>query len=615
MRLSIRTGTEEVFPMKNSTKRWASWALTLALALALVLGMCMTAYAADHTHDGVTFTEWTSADSLPTSAGDYCLTTDVTLSSTWTVPGDTVGLCLGEYTIQLASDASGSVISVPSSAALKLYADGTGGYITGGSGNDYLGGGVYVGGTFELYGGTISGNTATQGGGVYVEGTFELYGGTIADNKAVQGGGVYVRNGTFHLYDGQIQNNTNEAIGSAPSNFYGGGVRLYDGTFIMDGGEISGNSSTNGGGVCITGTSDDSTAFTMTGGSITGNTVSGSSNGGGVYVGSCAAFTMDNGSITGNACTGTTYSSSASVDMVNGGGVYVSSGKFVMNGGTISGNTAARGGGVYYDNYFHKSSTLTSAAFNGGSIINNAIKTTSSNFYGGGIFASAGISMNGDVTISGNLRDCTVNDNNETSGGSPSQLYLSSSTTVSIGSSFAPTVPIGVRMEKLGVITSGASFTEDNVSNYFTSENDGSDVTAFNGQAAMGGVSYLEYNTTTGEFEEKFCYSYNTGFNSALQRGWYVVKDDTSASKVVCNGSATNVNIILCDGKTLTCGGFIFNGSTTTLNIYAQSDGPNAGKLISNAVNGPETISAGIGGYRTYNYTGTGVFQNKRTKK
>jgi hypothetical protein len=64
------------------------------------------------------------------------------------------------------------------------------------------GGGVYVesSGTFNLYGGEISGNTASGGGGVFVEssGTFTMTGGEISGNTASVGGGVYVESsGTF----------------------------------------------------------------------------------------------------------------------------------------------------------------------------------------------------------------------------------------------------------------------------------------------------------------------------------------------------------------------------------------------------------------------------------
>ncbi|MDE5666748.1 MAG: hypothetical protein K2I29_00740, partial [Clostridia bacterium] len=62
----------------------------------------------------------------------------------------------------------------------------------------YDGGGVYVTrGTFEMNGGTISGNTTHRGGGVCVDdnGTFTMNGGQITGNTTPQHGeaaGVYV---------------------------------------------------------------------------------------------------------------------------------------------------------------------------------------------------------------------------------------------------------------------------------------------------------------------------------------------------------------------------------------------------------------------------------------
>lgn len=187
----------------------------------------------------------------------------------------------------------------------------------------FPGGGVYVGGTFTMYGGEISDNSASSGGGVYVYGTFIMYGGEISDNI------VY---GTI----------TDSSGGSYPTYGIGGGVYVshHDGIFIMTGGKISGNTSYansggggRGGGVAVDGT------FTMTGGKISGNTASGgdgyparNSYGGGVYVGAIrngSTFTMTNGKISGN----TVYSNNYGY----GGGVYVARGIFTKTGGTIYG--------------------------------------------------------------------------------------------------------------------------------------------------------------------------------------------------------------------------------------------------------------------------------------
>ena len=294
----------------------------------------------------VTFTPWTSADSLPTEAGSYYLTQDVTIGSTWDVPTGTVNLCLDGHGVRYTG--STSVITVGNNAILNLYdcntttehkytvnenglavvndaASGdtvkffTGGYITGGKGtktavysNQKYGGGVYVasGGTFNMNGGTISRNTAHSGGGVYVDlGDYDY-----DNSKEIPGG-------TFNMNDGTISGNM---------AYYGGGVYVHDGgTFTMNGGTIIGNAEigdaeNEGGGVYV----ESGGTFNMTGGSITGNTAKG--DGGGVHVDKGGTFTMNGGSITGNTAKGE-YS---------GGGVYVYYGTFNLSGSpTITGNT------------------------------------------------------------------------------------------------------------------------------------------------------------------------------------------------------------------------------------------------------------------------------------
>ena len=208
------------------------------------------------------------------------------------------------------------------------------------TGTTASGGAVYVaGGTFTMNGTAIlQGNTATtHGGGVHIlsGGTFIMNGGTIdgtiggtAGNTAENGGGVFVSGGTFNMYDGTISGNTVTESG--------GGVCISGGTFTMsDSAVISGNTATrSGGGVFVSGSGN----FIMEGGTIGGTggeSHNSAENGGGVYIHN-GAFTMSDGSISGNTATD------------NGGGVYVGDGTFTMSGGTISGNTATqKGGGVY----------------------------------------------------------------------------------------------------------------------------------------------------------------------------------------------------------------------------------------------------------------------------
>ena len=90
-----------------------------------------------------------------------------------------------------------------------------------------------------MYGGAIRGNImtgASRGGGVHIaEGTFTMYNGEINGNTSANGaGGVHISEGTFFImHDGVINGNT--ATSGA------GGVHVTEGSFMMYDGEISGN--------------------------------------------------------------------------------------------------------------------------------------------------------------------------------------------------------------------------------------------------------------------------------------------------------------------------------------------------------------------------------------
>ena len=245
--------------------------LTLVMVIGLLPGMSLTAYAVDHNHDG--WKEWNINNSLPDTADNYYLTSDVTLASTWTVPTGTTSLCLNGHTIKGNPDNDvNDVITIGTGATLKLYDEPeNAGMITHDTGK--TGRGVHNnGGTFNMYGGTISGNnfSSGHGGGVYNEsGTFNLYGGTITNNKAEYGGGVNnFKN--FNMSGGTITNNEAE---------YGGGVYNFsNGEFNMSGGKITNNTATiHGGGLYNAG----GEKFNMSGGTISDNIAN--ERGGGVY--------------------------------------------------------------------------------------------------------------------------------------------------------------------------------------------------------------------------------------------------------------------------------------------------------------------------------------------
>ena len=264
-----------------------------------------------HLHDGISFEEWTSTNSLPTTAGNYYLASDVTISSTWELPSGTTNLCLNGHGIEKTG--TGSVIKVGEGRTLKIYDCDTttehrysvaspatngagvatvndaltsgyqtfkGGYITGGyiTGGYQYGAGINLegnGATLYMYGGTIIGNRltagSTGGGGVCVQdwdksGGFYMYGGSIIGNTSNYGGGVYVRSGKMELIGGNISKNV------ANGNI-GGGVLVFGGnsTLIVEGGSISDNKAVHGGAVEASG---DGTVI-ISGGSFTNNLATG----------------------------------------------------------------------------------------------------------------------------------------------------------------------------------------------------------------------------------------------------------------------------------------------------------------------------------------------------
>jgi predicted outer membrane repeat protein len=101
------------------------------------------------------------------------------------------------------------------------------------------GGGVVINAFagFTMSGGAIHDNTGKYGGGVYVannEGKFTMYGdASITENTATQGGAVGVANGAFEMSGGTIAANT--------ATDFGGAVYCWNNrTFIKTGGIIYG---------------------------------------------------------------------------------------------------------------------------------------------------------------------------------------------------------------------------------------------------------------------------------------------------------------------------------------------------------------------------------------
>ena len=209
--------------------------------------ICGASCTDDENHDNVTWRGASNVTGLK-AGGHYYLIRDVKVSETWH-PEDGVVLCLNGYSIT-ATEKGINVIEVDKGKTFTLTDCGTAGTVTHEA--EKRGRGVMVFGTFNLYGGNITGNQTdgnyndrgTFGAGVYVAtySVFNMYGGKITDNMGYSGGGsVYVAptyadssRAVFNMSGGEISGN---------SSLYGNssGVYVNGGEFIMSGGSITGN--------------------------------------------------------------------------------------------------------------------------------------------------------------------------------------------------------------------------------------------------------------------------------------------------------------------------------------------------------------------------------------
>lgn len=226
--------------------------------------------------------------------GNYYLGTDLKTDATITIQnkGEKVNLCLNGHSITATGNFD--VITQTKGTFRLCDCQKDTGKITHQA--EATGRGVCSnGGSFYMFGGTITGNKAENtgnklGGGVYVVNYFHIFGGIISDNQATAGGGVYGKNSVF-INGGFIRNNT-------ATSGDGGGVYI--------GGEMTMN------------------MYDVT---ITGNKASG--NGGGVYLGDKCVIQMSNVTITGNNAGS------------NGGGMMLQTSRYIdmRNKVEITGNT------------------------------------------------------------------------------------------------------------------------------------------------------------------------------------------------------------------------------------------------------------------------------------
>ena len=278
-----------------------------------------------------------------------------------------------------SKDTDGHVIEVHSGGVLTVRDSSTEqtGKITGGWANN--GGGINIGdgGTLTLESGTISGNKAENGGGVYVHdsATFKMTGGSIASNTASsEGGGIDAENsatltggeitdnkakyggGIYYDEGGETLNLKGVTVSKNNATEKGGGIYIWHGTVsLSEGGVVDRNTAKNGGGVFVT----DDCAFTASNATFTKNKAT--DNGGAIYndenltLTSCT-FTENEAENNGGGVyncdnaelTNCTFTQNKTINGA-GGAINQHDGSMLLDGGTITENTAAYRGGVYVD--------------------------------------------------------------------------------------------------------------------------------------------------------------------------------------------------------------------------------------------------------------------------
>ena len=274
--------------------------------------------------------------------------------------------------------------------------------------------------SIDITGGTITRNSAgTYGGGVhaYDNSTINITGGTLQKNQAKDGGGIAAEESSkVNVSDTGTRTDDTGTIYKNTATEYGGGIFAQSSSEVkVTGGSIKDNSASSGGGIAAQGGAD----VTVEGGSIILNTAT--ADGAGIW-GHGADFIIKvlGGSIVQNTATG------------SGGGVYldddaqaeISTSTDGSTHGTISDNTAARGGGVYV------ASGAELIVENGYVINNNAVGTPNSVStawkqnasllgVGGGIYIADGKSdanpatftlTGSDIAIYGNLAEFGADD-------------------------------------------------------------------------------------------------------------------------------------------------------------------------------------------------------------
>ena len=278
---------------------------------------------------------------------------------------------------------------------------------------------------------------------------------------------------TFNMYGGTITGNH----ATAKNDDTGGGVLVTGsakGSFNLRGGVITGNSAANGGGVAVCSTQsnnkDTSRYFNMFGGTINDNQAS--DNGGGVYVENNGRVTVSGGEIKNNTATkgggiggGTHGTTNGSIDASTCPPIYIT----VSDRAKITGNSAPVGGGIYAgdDAYGYCRFTMTGGEISGNTSVHDKIYT----YNGGGVYLGGTMTVSGDAKIVNNNKDNKSNNKDNES----NNVFLPQDYTMTIGDGgLGSGASIGVTASQeladgdaVTIVDSGAASGSEN---YFTAD-------------------------------------------------------------------------------------------------------------------------------------------------
>ena len=250
-----------------------------------------------------------------------------------------------QYENNTAGTSGGAVAVVFKNSASKYTATLTGNTFTGNTCEGGSGGAVDIesGITGTLSNNTYESNTANRGGALYNGGTTTLSD-EIMESNEVSGngiGGAIDNEGTLTVNNGYFVNNSSDMYGGAVYNT--GSLTLKKNTSGTTTGEFIDNSATDAGGAVYNKMVSQYIDCTVNSTEMTysGNTAA---YGGAVYANESTTFNSN----------GDTFESNKA--SVEGGAVNIlSRGKFIMNNGSMKGNTAPKGSGVSTDGIFRMS--------------------------------------------------------------------------------------------------------------------------------------------------------------------------------------------------------------------------------------------------------------------